>query len=150
MNRNHGILVLLGAAVGVHLLGRKILYKDPGKATPVAIPSDYFGPDVPGPATRSGPVQLAAGPLVAQPGARYQATVEVNAPASWLATVSKVRSAAEGKGFRDVVVTDARPGGWYSSAKGDYYVAATYAGQPQVLDRTYGGGQVKILDVWQI
>jgi hypothetical protein len=102
----------------------------------------------PAPAPRSGPEQL-SGDIMAEPGASYQATVVVHAPASWMANVDKVRRYAEGEGFTNVRVSTSAPAGWLG-AHGDYHVSATYTGEPKVFERSHGGGQVQITDAWRV
>jgi len=58
-------------------------------------------------------------------------------------------------GFRDVIVTTGGvPSSWpleaRSGPKADYYVEATYAGTPTTVARSQGGGQVHLLDAWEI
>lgn len=147
-----GSLALVGVAgLFWFLLGKKAQAADPGRATPIYVPPGwdrpygqpqaYYAP--------TGPVQL-TGPLVAFPGQRYRATVEVNFPASLAADVDNVQAKAMQAGFQNVHVARKakRPVDWPGAIEGDYYVTGVYTGQQKTLERSYGGGQVKILDVW--
>jgi pimeloyl-ACP methyl ester carboxylesterase len=107
-------------------------------------------PPVPGPAPLPlPPRQINEATLTPQAGRLYHVTVDVNFPASLAANASDVKHQAEKNGFENVNVSKTKPVGWPGSTSGDYYVTATYAGGPLVMERSHGGGQVKIKDVWE-
>jgi hypothetical protein len=151
-------LVITGTAGGLLFLGCKAsdalapkpLSPSPGGgggSLPSYDPTPSPPPFVPqGP---TGPRQLTGDPLTPEPGGRYWATVQVHAPASFFASKSKVKAAAEAKGFTNVGVSDTRPSGWPGTAQGSYYVSGTYAGAPQTMARTAAMGQVNAVDVWK-
>lgn len=134
------------ALPNVKVFSNKASFMYPGRA------AAYFNPPAapaPAPAVAAeGPGQI-SGTLVAKPGTSYQATVVVHAPASWLANAEKVKRYAEGEGFSNVSVSTKPPPGWLG-ARGDYHVSATYSAEPKVFERSHGGGQVQITDVWRV
>ena len=119
----------------------------PPAPIPVPVP-----PPQPAPQPQPAPARptLINGPLQAIPGRVYHATVDISAPASWAASTESVHSQATKAGFTNVTVDEGRkPAGWPGTRSGDYYVSAVYSGAPKTMDRSYLGGQVKIVEVWE-
>lgn len=154
MTPTKGVFVLGAVGAALYLLRSKGFPPpsapatvDPNAGPRYVPPSPSMPAPAPGP---TGPRQLGGGFLPVTPGGNYRATVVTRAPLSWLANKDKVRSQAESKGFRNVVVSTSKPAGWPGSLVGDYYVSATYQGAPTSMERTYAGGQVNIVDAWQV
>lgn len=137
----------------------------PGELIPgTAGPSTNTSPSTTPPTTTNGgspgpdplpiqPQRLVGDALPLAPGRRYLAAVDVNFPLSLAATSSKVRSQAEGMGFRDVVVAKDRPppGVVVPVQTGaDYYILGTYARDPATIGRSHAAGRVEVLDAWMI
>jgi len=162
------LALILGGAIGSALIIRS-LYLDekafnrpstppaPLPPTPVAPPLPSPGPSpVPGPQPPAPtPIPIVAahvisGPLVAENGRLYRATVDISAPASWIADTDKVHNQAIKAGFTDVSVQKGRkPAGWPGSQSGDYYVTGIYSGSQKTMARSYLGGEVSIVEVWE-
>lgn len=107
----------------------------------------------PPPGTTGGPVQLSGDPVTAVPGRTYFAVVKTSGLVSSAANPKNVEAKARELGFTDVVVFTTPPSAWPGTARGDYYVRATYtAPQPRTLQRkTSVGfvGGVEVVDVFE-
>lgn len=147
---------ILGGAVILHLLERAS-QKRPGEAERIAVPSELLQVPPPAPLPSAGipagprlPRQLpTAGPVQVETGSRYLASIRVGFPLSILANASKVQSEAANQGFTDLAVTTVMPAGW-PAARADYYVSGRYIGPTRNMERTGAGGQVNVVDVWQV
>ncbi len=82
----------------------------------------------PAPSTGGGPFQMLQPLLTVRPGRTYFAVLETNGSVSAAASPARVKSAAEGQGFRDVVVFTSRPENFPGLIAGDYYVRGTFRG----------------------
>lgn len=142
------IAIGLGAAA-VFLTGYQIAHGFDGSSEPIAPPSLPALPVQPAqPMQPSTPVHL-ADPLDLVPGRMYWAAVNLGA-LSFLASVSKVKSYAEGLGFTNVAVFDASkytPPAWPGPLPTDgidYYVVGIYSGAPKSMAR-----KSQVVDAWQ-
>lgn len=149
MKPAHAIAILGAGGVALWYVKKEYL-KPPGSAQRIYIPSLPNAPPQRGPVAPplpTGPVQLSS--LLAHPGQRYRAVVDINGMLSLAGNVTNVRKQAEGQGFTRTFVTKTRPADWPGSITGDYYIDGTYQGAPKTFDRSYAGGSVKVKDVWQ-
>ena len=88
--------------------------------------------------------------LIARPGRRYSAQVEIRFPASLAASVAVVRSLAEAIGFTKVEVYERKPEDFPGPDYGaDYYVRGHYAGLEQSFERMNHHGLVNVLAAWE-
>lgn len=135
------------------VVGALVLRSLSKAATPSPAPSP--APVVPPPPSAGGavgslPIQL-TGPVVGVQGRTYFVALDANGLASAAANPDRVKSEAEKRGFRDVVVFTAMPSNWPGTIKGDFFVRGTYVNQQQTefqRSTSIPFGSVVLTDVW--
>ena len=146
-----GALIAFGAfgviAILLSRLEPALLELKP-KPTPEPLP-----PMPPLPPAAQVPTQITDDPIPLAPTKRYLATIAVTWPLSALASPAAVKAQAEGMGFKDIIVSTGAPIGWpppARSVKGDYYVEGTYVAGPMAVAKSQAGGQVRVVNAWQV